>query len=139
MHVRRGGIVESEDLELSDFTTLRALSANDTYKYLGMSEGLGIIRSDTNFWSGGELPFITVCRPTYRGWRRFIITIISLFSGSGIRDFLCGTRPRPHPQYPYLYPIPLSSVLIISTDERDSLHKIQKYRPVMTDNIISIH
>uniref|UniRef100_A0A2H1WHZ3 SFRICE_018216 n=1 Tax=Spodoptera frugiperda TaxID=7108 RepID=A0A2H1WHZ3_SPOFR len=42
MHVKRGGIMESEGLELSDFTKLRALSANDTYKYLGMSEGLGI-------------------------------------------------------------------------------------------------
>ncbi|PZC70922.1 hypothetical protein B5X24_HaOG214608 [Helicoverpa armigera] len=42
MHVKRGGIVKSEEVQLSDSINLRSLSANDTYKYLGMAEGLGI-------------------------------------------------------------------------------------------------
>ncbi|XP_075985622.1 uncharacterized protein LOC142982823 [Anticarsia gemmatalis] len=42
MHVKQGRVVTSEGLQLSDHTTLRPLLATDTYKYLGMSQALGI-------------------------------------------------------------------------------------------------
>ncbi|RVE41550.1 hypothetical protein evm_013800, partial [Chilo suppressalis] len=46
MHVKRGEIVESDGLQLSDSINIRSLSADETYKYLGMSEGLGINGAD---------------------------------------------------------------------------------------------
>ena len=46
MHVKRGEIVESVGTQLSDSTNLRALSVSETYKYLGMSEALGINVTD---------------------------------------------------------------------------------------------
>ncbi|CAB3227168.1 unnamed protein product [Arctia plantaginis] len=42
MHVKRGRVVESDRLELSDSTHFTCLSANETYKYLGMSQALGV-------------------------------------------------------------------------------------------------
>ena len=42
MHVKRGEIMESEGIQLSDSINLRSLSSSETYKYLGMSEALGI-------------------------------------------------------------------------------------------------
>ena len=46
MHVKRGEIVESVRTQLSDSINLRSLSATETYKYLGMSEALGINVAD---------------------------------------------------------------------------------------------
>ncbi|MBF2463456.1 hypothetical protein ICI39_14075, partial [Listeria welshimeri] len=46
MHVERGGIVESDGIQLSDSINFRSLSANESYKYLGMSEALGINGND---------------------------------------------------------------------------------------------
>ncbi|CAB3261268.1 unnamed protein product [Arctia plantaginis] len=46
MYVKKGEIVESEGIELSDSTKLRSLSATETYKYFGISQSLGIPESD---------------------------------------------------------------------------------------------
>ena len=46
MHVKRGEIMESVGIQLSDSIHLRSLSSTETYKYLGMSEALGINASD---------------------------------------------------------------------------------------------
>lgn len=42
LHVKRGEIVESDGTQNSDSTSFRPLSSTETYKYLGMSEALGI-------------------------------------------------------------------------------------------------
>ncbi|CAB3260828.1 unnamed protein product [Arctia plantaginis] len=46
MYVKKGVIVESEGIELLDSTKLRSLSATETYKYLGISQSLGIPESN---------------------------------------------------------------------------------------------
>ena len=46
MHVKQGRVVESDGLQLSDSTQLRSVLVTDTYKYLGMSQALGINESD---------------------------------------------------------------------------------------------
>ncbi|KAJ8736966.1 hypothetical protein PYW07_000237 [Mythimna separata] len=46
MHVKRGEIVESVGTQLSDSIHLRSLCSTETYKYLGMSEALGINAAD---------------------------------------------------------------------------------------------
>ncbi|KAJ8723807.1 hypothetical protein PYW07_007787 [Mythimna separata] len=46
MHVKRGEVVESVGIQLSDSINLRSLSPTETYKYLGMSEALGINATD---------------------------------------------------------------------------------------------
>nr|XP_026484151.1 uncharacterized protein LOC113392088 [Vanessa tameamea] len=46
MHVKRGEIMESDGLQLSDSINFRSLSANESYKYLGVSEALGINVTD---------------------------------------------------------------------------------------------
>ncbi|XP_022836903.1 uncharacterized protein LOC111364281, partial [Spodoptera litura] len=42
LHVERGSIVSSDRLPVSDGINLRALSEGETYRYLGMSQNLGI-------------------------------------------------------------------------------------------------
>lgn len=46
LHVKKGKILVSERLELSDTTHLQSLSETETYKYLGISENLGIHEAD---------------------------------------------------------------------------------------------
>ncbi|KAJ0182259.1 hypothetical protein K1T71_001628 [Dendrolimus kikuchii] len=46
MHVRRGKVVNSPNLQLSENISLKSLSETETYKYLGMSESLGIADAD---------------------------------------------------------------------------------------------
>ncbi|CAH2108107.1 unnamed protein product [Euphydryas editha] len=42
IHVERGRIISSENLQLTNSLSLRSLNEGETYKYLGMSEALGI-------------------------------------------------------------------------------------------------
>ena len=46
MYIKRREIMEFEGLQLSDSIHLRSLSSSKTYKYLGMSEALGINITD---------------------------------------------------------------------------------------------
>ena len=46
MHVQRGKVANSTNLQLSETITLKSLSEAETYKYLGMSQSLGIVDSD---------------------------------------------------------------------------------------------
>ncbi|KAJ8714401.1 hypothetical protein PYW07_002626 [Mythimna separata] len=46
MHVKRGEVVESVGTQLTEYINLRSLSSTETYKYLGMSEALGINITD---------------------------------------------------------------------------------------------
>ncbi|XP_063821249.1 uncharacterized protein LOC135071388 [Ostrinia nubilalis] len=46
LHVERGKVVNSPNLQLSETMTLKSLSETETYKYLGMSESLGISVED---------------------------------------------------------------------------------------------
>ncbi|XP_061704430.1 uncharacterized protein LOC133515871 [Cydia pomonella] len=42
MHVQRGKVVNSTNLQLSETMSFRSISESETYKYLGMSQSLGI-------------------------------------------------------------------------------------------------
>lgn len=46
IHVERGKVVNSSNLQISDEMTFRSLSETESYKYLGMSESLGIVNGD---------------------------------------------------------------------------------------------
>jgi hypothetical protein len=42
MHVQRGKVINSTNLHLSETMSLKSISEAETYKYLGMSQSLGI-------------------------------------------------------------------------------------------------
>ncbi|RVE44451.1 hypothetical protein evm_010855 [Chilo suppressalis] len=46
MHVKRGKVVNSTNLQFSETITLKSLSVTETYKYLGMSQSLGLTDGD---------------------------------------------------------------------------------------------
>ncbi|KAG6446382.1 hypothetical protein O3G_MSEX004456 [Manduca sexta] len=46
IHVKRGEVVVSDDIQISETVRLKSLSETETYKYLGMPEALGIISAD---------------------------------------------------------------------------------------------
>ncbi|KAG6455661.1 hypothetical protein O3G_MSEX009336 [Manduca sexta] len=46
IHVKRGEVVVSDDIQISETVRLKSLSETETYKYLGMPEALGIVSAD---------------------------------------------------------------------------------------------